>query len=828
MDDVTWLTGSKYTLEKILDIADEFNKMNNIQTNYENFAMTTNEEIQTIDGEIDINFGSEIRKIKLIKAGESVRILGFRPKHKIRFKSIIEYKLQLTIWNHNQIEQLNKLYRSMFKQKTSLVATIPNSVIHLSLGYGVRTLVLLQGIRNKQLQSEMILTKSLMTEWNIKSCDLKVKYNILAATLAIMYDHNLTFRSSGQDENIIRGGSLRITDFFTHNELFKNRMNQQLMKHGIYFISQLISSGGDRLLNYRDLRITLGINTKGRKPSWFKSIEQKCLLEKNLSRRLKSEFHMERNYKCISKDLVPEVKKCNWLAFYHEKNAVAYLGRVIETGVEGTIVEHWIYDIGVDNISPSVQLPIIKKCSGCDLKEIHTKSKRKSVKQRCLLTINDTDRSVKINAKSIDDRYILDMSVFECLAQAKNNSITKLVDSVTDRTPSNLLTFIHPPSVRNKLLKIKDSLEFVKDIEAYTDRSFKKYSLTSVEMGSAFLISSPKKFEFNVNITDNPSAFKAELIAIILVLLVCPKDANITIYVDTQAIINIFNQLKKESLQQISREKCQYNAWWILSFKIIKFFNLTVLLVKVKAHDNSEYNNVVDKLAKEALNKDPVFIDLRLLMYKGNVCWNHNPIEKEVTIMIKHIRETQWIEEFFNLHRNDCWNNSEMLTEIDWSSMFRVLKGNTELTNFSKHELNSFKVKIRTEELPTLDNLVKRKPHVYSSKWKCPMCLKDKETYTHLWKCEHLGQVNWNMIGKFQQHLHELILANSQVENVNSDDIFKEILRCRILDFNKAYNLSMLAKGFIHIDLINLFKSYKILDKDKTKLLDSLVNKLIF
>ncbi|PKY58708.1 hypothetical protein RhiirA4_480845 [Rhizophagus irregularis] len=84
------------------------------------------------------------------------------------------------------------------------------------------------------------------------------------------------------------------------------------------------------------------------------------------------------------------------------------------------------------------------------------------------------------------------------------------------------------------------------------------------------------------------------------------------------------------------------------------------------------------------------------------------------------------------------------------------------------------------------------------------MCLKDKETYTHLWK------------------------SNSQVENVNSDGIFKEILRCRIWDFNKAYNLSMLAKGFIHIDLINLFKSYKILDKDKTKLLDGLVNKLIF
>ncbi|PKY37365.1 hypothetical protein RhiirA4_450213 [Rhizophagus irregularis] len=548
-------------------------------------------------------------------------------------------------------------------------------------------------------------------------------------------------------------------------------MNQQLMKHGIYFISQLISSGGDRLLNYRDLRITLGINTKGRKPSWFKFIEQKCLLEKDLSRRLKGEFHTKRSYKSISNDLVSEVKKRNWLAFYHEKNAVAYLGRVIETGTEGMVVEHWIHDIGVENISPSVQLPIIKKCSGCDLKEIHTKSKKKGVKQRY-------------------------MSVFKCIAQAKNNGTMKIVDNGTDQTPSNLLTFIHPPKVRNDLIKIKDSLESVKNIEAYTDESFKKHTLTAVDMGSAFLISSPKRFEFNANITDNPSAFKAELIAIILVLLICPKDANITIYVDAQAIINIFNQLKKESLQQISKGKRPYNVWWILGFKIIKFFKLSVQLVKVKAHNNSEYNNMVDNLAKNAVSKDPIYIDLRLLIYKGN------------------------IEEFFNLHRNECWNNSETLAEIEWPCTFRVLKGNMELTNFSEYELNSFKVKIRTEELPTLDNLIKRKPHVYSSKWKCPMCLKDDETYSHLWKCEHLRQVNQNMIGKLQQYIQDLILMNSQEENLNSENILKEILLCRIWDFNKTYNLSMLAKGFVHIDLVNLFKSYKIIDKDRIRLLD--------
>ena len=76
MDDVTWLTDKQWKLEQILKIADEFNIMNNIQTNYDKFVMTTNEKISSVDGMIEINFGSEIRKITPIKPGKLVRILG--------------------------------------------------------------------------------------------------------------------------------------------------------------------------------------------------------------------------------------------------------------------------------------------------------------------------------------------------------------------------------------------------------------------------------------------------------------------------------------------------------------------------------------------------------------------------------------------------------------------------------------------------------------------------------------------------------------------------------------------------------------------------------
>ncbi|PKK80329.1 hypothetical protein RhiirC2_724806, partial [Rhizophagus irregularis] len=72
-----------------------------------------------------------------------------------------------------------------------------------------------------------------------------------------------------------------------------------------------------------------------------------------------------------------------------------------------------------------------------------------------------------------------------------------------------------------------------------------------------------------MNITDNPSVFKAELVAMVMLLLVCPKNASVKIHVDAQVIINMFNQIQSYSLQQIVKTRRPYNIWWILCFKII-------------------------------------------------------------------------------------------------------------------------------------------------------------------------------------------------------------------------------------------------------------------
>ncbi|UZO13789.1 uncharacterized protein OCT59_005276 [Rhizophagus irregularis] len=71
MDNVMWITKSKAQLEQILKIADEFNIMNNIQTNYDKFEMITNKKLDK--DIVEVNFGSSKRMIKPLTSKESLQ-----------------------------------------------------------------------------------------------------------------------------------------------------------------------------------------------------------------------------------------------------------------------------------------------------------------------------------------------------------------------------------------------------------------------------------------------------------------------------------------------------------------------------------------------------------------------------------------------------------------------------------------------------------------------------------------------------------------------------------------------------------------------------------
>ncbi|GET55849.1 hypothetical protein GLOIN_2v1767912 [Rhizophagus irregularis DAOM 181602=DAOM 197198] len=150
---------------------------------------------------------------------------------------------------------------------------------------------------------------------------------------------------------------------------------------------------------------------------------------------------------------------------------------------------------------------------------------------------------------------------------------------------------------------------------------------------------------------------------------------------------------------------------------IIRIYSLNVKITKVKAHGDCDYNKEADKLAKSGAEKNVLIIEDKLLLHNGTICWRDMPIERNPILMIKGIKDAQFIEEFLMLYRNKVYRQSDLL-----------------------------RIKICCNELPTCANLKKRKPDLYDKDWKCNFCKIEEETFDHFWKCSKIQNVVQDII----------------------------------------------------------------------------------
>jgi len=94
-----------------------------------------------------------------------------------------------------------------------------------------------------------------------------------------------------------------------------------------------------------------------------------------------------------------------------------------------------------------------------------------------------------------------------------------------------------------------------------------------------------------------PSSYKAELMAILSAICICPRNSNIQIYTDSLSVISKFNKITNNMILQ--HKQCSYNYWpiWHTIINLIRSYKYTVTLHKVPAHENNIFNNEADKLA---------------------------------------------------------------------------------------------------------------------------------------------------------------------------------------------------------------------------------------
>ncbi|PKY35137.1 hypothetical protein RhiirB3_455555 [Rhizophagus irregularis] len=145
-------------------------------------------------------------------------------------------------------------------------------------------------------------------------------------------------------------------------------------------ICSIILTDGTRLLRYKDLKHRTKINTQGRIPSWFKFIEAKLIEEPLKSKKVKTDYQLGYNIHSVDTK-INNIKTKNWITTFHDQIGKPIIGRVLNDPNEDKIhIEHWIQDLENDQISPLVQLPILKKCGGCEVKTNQIRNKRSNTK----------------------------------------------------------------------------------------------------------------------------------------------------------------------------------------------------------------------------------------------------------------------------------------------------------------------------------------------------------------------------------------------------------------------------------------------------------------
>ena len=228
-----------------------------------------------------------------------------------------------------------------------------------------------------------------------------------------------------------------------------------------------------------------------------------------------------------------------------------------------------------------------------------------------------------IPAKSIqNDRYIINNSIFEYLALAETQFHRNDTRTNIEPQQQNLFQFIDNKEDRIKLINIAQKYKGYNQLDIYTDGSLKDVKTDDMRMACAFIVKSPIETTFSCAIENEPSSTKVELMAVILAIMICPKDSRININTDSKNIITIFEKLITMEMSKIKKERFTDLYLWSFLIRLIRFFNLTVTMTKVKAHSDDIYNNEADKEAKLALQANCLNFNQEIFQTVPQISWN--------------------------------------------------------------------------------------------------------------------------------------------------------------------------------------------------------------
>jgi ribonuclease HI len=444
-----------------------------------------------------------------------------------------------------------------------------------------------------------------------------------------------------------------------------------------------------------------------------------------------------------------------WVAF--KSNDHTILGRKTKTISKTEIhIQHYSR---VDDGSPIVP------CAGCHLNEDQTN-------KSCRITkFTHSLIEIPVNKSTVSSRYNTRQSVQNRI-RISPYSLNKTLDhrnyqqshqlhslsiNIEEKTlianQINRYITAHEEKIQ-ELVEIREQLSNFPEINAYTDGSLSNHKT----MGFGWIIVGTKELSFKGKIENFPSSSRAEIAAILTLLVTIPANKTVNIFCDSQATISAI----QSCLQENTPKKKLHNTFLLRHItQIIRQQRINLMLHKVKAHSGNKHNDTADWLAKRATTLEERHT-IKPTDNRGNLDhntkWNDIQLEVPIQEMAKRICEAKHVLEWRSLNRNMSSINNDTLRSTNWALSVKSLhpsKMTNSNTNEEDHRDRSFRIRLWNNELPTKSKLHDRSFKTYQDNI-CVRCKKEKETNTHVFNCTE-NKVNLKRITA--QALNEVISA---------------------------------------------------------------------
>src|SRR5205823_10407351 len=145
------------------------------------------------------------------------------------------------------------------------------------------------------------------------------------------------------------------------------------------------------------------------------------------------------------------------------------------------------------------------------------------------------------------------------------------------------------------------ALRTYSSLSFYTDGSLVNAASSEARMGAAFILTEPVDLNLQLAVLTItwPSAYKTELLAVLLALLVAPNNCSVNLYSNCKSIIKHFDYINNGGFINIRNIfKQPHHNLWLSVLQEIKKKNLTVVWHKVISHSNDLHNKAVDRLTR--------------------------------------------------------------------------------------------------------------------------------------------------------------------------------------------------------------------------------------